>query len=61
MDVTVWVNVDHIQKHYVIHLEGGCYWVNNKRPSKYKLINSLGKHGGWIQFKNRLEAEFNSH
>lgn len=54
---TVWVNIDHVQKYYVIHSEGGCHWVKTKAPSKYKMVNALGKHGGWLQFTNKSEAE----
>lgn len=54
---SVWVNVDHVQKHYVIHVEGNCHWVRHRGPSKYKMINALGKHGGWLQFDSRLDAE----
>ncbi|WP_163860351.1 hypothetical protein [Paenibacillus elgii] len=54
---TVWVNIDHVQKNFVIHSEGGCHWVNKKAPSTHKMLNALGKHGGWLKFANRSEAE----
>lgn len=55
-DQPVWINIDIPIKGCTLHTNLHCNYVENKKESLYKGIETLRRDGGWLMFENPKEA-----
>lgn len=51
-DILVWINIDIPLKTCTVHSEPYCIYVEQKKESPFKGIETLRRDGGWLKFEN---------